>query len=425
MGHKTATLTSKRDHLPGKLAPVVLKKLPDGWHADGGNLYLLVRGSSRSWVFRYTSPEGSRRNMGLGPLEAVSLARARELARKYRTQVRDPQNPIDPIDANKSEKAKRHAAAGKRMTFEDCAEAFLEVNRAAWANTKHIQQWQNTLRTYAYPVIGDLPVSEVNTPLVTKCLLPIWESKTETASRLRGRIERVLDWAKVSGFREGENPALWRGHLDKVLPAPKKLTIVTHHPALPFTQVASFLEKLRAREGIGARALEFTILTAARSGEVRGATWDEIDLKNKIWTIRAERMKMKRVHRVPLSDVAITILENLLQTDSRFVFPGSKVSAPMSDMTLSKVIRRMGDKKTTVHGFRSTFRDWAAELTYYSREVAEMALAHSIGNAVEASYRRGDLFEKRRHMMADWAKYCENKTVPGASATVHHLSERR
>jgi integrase len=418
---------SKGDHLPGKLAPVVLRKLPDGWHADGGNLYLFVRGFSRSWVFRYTSPDVGklRRNMGLGSLEAVSLARARDLAREYRAMVKDPKDPVDPMTLAEAEKTARDTAAGKMMTFRDCADAYLEINRSTWANAKHAQQWTNTLKTYAYPLLGDLPVSAVDTSLVSKCLLPIWKSKTETATRLRGRIESILDWAKVSGFREGENPARWRGHLDKLLPAPKKLATVVHHPALPYSKIGGFINELRSKEGIGARALEFTILTAARSGEVRGATWDEISLEKREWIIPAGRMKMRRNHKVPLSDATIGILKDLPKTESAYIFPGSKVNAPMSDMTLTKVIRRMGDRRTTVHGFRSTFRDWAAEITAYSREVAEMALAHSIGNAVEEAYRRGDLLEKRRRLMEDWSKYCNTVVSAEQEENLYRIHKGR
>ena len=405
---------TKGNHVPGKLAPVVLKKLPDGWHADGGNLYLLVRGTSRSWVFRYTSPmDNKRHNMGLGSLEAVSLARARELARKYRGMIKDRLNPVDPIKLLADEKAKRLGSAGKRKTFKECAELYLELHRSSWANPKHAQQWENTLSTYAYPFIADIFVSDIETGHVSSCLLPIWKTKTETAKRLRGRIENILDWAKVSGYRDGDNPARWRGHLDKLLPAPAKISKVRHHPALPYEKVGSFMASLRSRDGVASRALEFTILTAARSGEVREATWDKFNLTKRLWTIPAERMKMRREHEVPLSDAVITILKALPRTASRYVFPGARQTKPMSDMTMSKVIRRMGDQATTVHGFRSAFRDWAAETTAYPREVMEMALAHSIANKVEAAYRRGNLLAKRSQLMEDWATYCSVAQAEG------------
>ncbi|MBT4671283.1 MAG: tyrosine-type recombinase/integrase [Rhodospirillaceae bacterium] len=405
----------KRDHLPNKLPSTRLQNLEDGWHADGGNLYLFVRDTSRSWVFRYTSPKNKkRRNMGLGSLEAVSLARARELARGYRAMIKDPQNPIDPLVQADDIRAKAQAERAKQKTFSECAEAYLDLNRSTWANKKHAQQWENTLKTYAYPHFGDVRISEVETGHISSCLLPIWKTKTETATRLRGRIEKILDWAKVSGYRNGNNPALWKGHLDKILPKPSKVSKVVHHPALPYEKVGTFVEGLRSRNGTAARALEFTILTAARSGEVRGATWDEIDLNKKLWVIPAERMKMGRKHEVPLPDAAISILRALPRTDSLYIFPGAKVSAPMSDMTLSKVIRRMGLTDITVHGFRSSFRDWAAETTAYPREVCEMALAHAIESETEAAYRRGNLLIKRVRLMADWSKYCE-MAQPSAS----------
>jgi len=407
---------TKGDHLPGKLAPVALKKLPDGWHADGGNLYLLVRGTSRSWVFRYTSltDKDKRRNMGLGSLDAISLARARELARGYRALIKDRQNPVDPIQMIADAKAARLGNKAKQKTFKECAELYLELHRSSWANSKHAQQWENTLSSYAYPLIGDIPASDIETGHVSSCLLPIWKTKTETAKRLRGRIENILDWAKVSGYRDGENPARWRGHLDKLLPAPSKIAKVTHFPALPYEKIGDFVSKLRNKSGIAARALEFTILTAARSGEVRGAKWDEIDLAKRLWTIPGERMKAQQEHEVPLSEAAVSILEALPRTDSPYVFPGAREKKPMSDMTLSKVVRRMGDQKTTVHGCRSTFRDWAAETTAYPREVVEMALAHTIKNKAEAAYRRGNLLAKRSRLMEDWAAYCAVAQVEGS-----------
>lgn len=413
----------KSSHAAGKLVPVTLKKLPDGWHADGGNLYLFVRGVSRSWVFRYVGPDGKRKNMGLGSLEAVTLAQAREHAKQLREQVKHPLQPIDPLTTRQEQRTAARLQARRGKTFKECAEAFLENKRPEWSNPKHAMQWEKTLEEYAYPKLGDLPVSAIDTDLVMSCLTPIWTTKTETASRVRGRIEAVLDWATVSKYRHGENPARWRGHLDKLLAKPSKVASVGHHPALPYAQIGNFMADLQRREGIGARALEFAILTAARSGEVRGAKWSEIDLKEKVWTIPAERMKAKREHRVPLTAGALKLLEALpLLENSPHIFPSSKPGVKLSDMTLTATIRRInaerkanGDKawtdrdgnEITVHGFRSTFRDWAAERTNYPSEMAEMALAHTISNAVEAAYRRGDMFEKRRRMMADWARYCE------------------
>lgn len=421
------TPTSKRDHLPGKLEPRGLRTLRDGWHCDGGNLYLFVRGNARSWVFRYTSLNNKklRRSMGLGSLEAVSLARAREVTRECRAKLRDPLNPVDPIDAAKAEKDKRQAAAGQRMTFKECAEAYIEVKRSEWANKKHAKQWENTLKTHVYPFFGNLPVSQVDTPLVTKCLLEIWNTKTETATRLRNRIEKVLDWAKVSGFRNGENPARWRGHLKEVLPTPSKIAPVVHFAALPYEEIGGFMATLRTKQGMGAKALEFTILTAARSGETRGATWGEIDFNKAKWTLPAERMKTNVEHEVPLSTAALALLRELPRTDDQHVFPGSKLGVQLSDVTLSKVIRRMGDSTSTVHGMRSTFRDWVAEQTGYGRELGEKALAHAVGDASEQAYKRGQMFEKRRLMMEEWATYCDAIQPTGGAADVQSLSQWR
>jgi integrase len=292
------------------------------------------------------------------------------------------------------------------MTFKACAIAYIEAHRAEWKNQKHVQQWENTLDVYAYPVLGDLIVKQIDEALVLKVLLPIWQEKTETAKRLRGRIESVLDWATFNKYRDGENPARWKGHLEHSLAKPSKVAKVVHHPALPYAEVGSFMADLRKREGIGPRALEFLILTAARSGEVRGAVWAEIDLAEQIWTVPAARMKMQREHRVALSDAAVTLLKNLPRLDDcDFVFPGAKPKRPTSDMTLTAVLRRMNRADITAHGFRSTFRDWAAETTSYPHELAEMALAHAVSNKVEAAYRRGDMLEKRLAMMNDWGNY--------------------
>lgn len=397
----------KSTHKPGKLAPVALKTLGDGWHSDGGNLYLFVRGNSRSWVFRFVAPDGKRRNMGLGSQYAVTLAEARKQAAVLREQVKHPITPADPLAARQESRLAQKLATRKHMTFAACAQAYIEAHRGEWKSPKHVQQWENTLATYAYPVFGDLPVATVDDALVLKALMPIWETKTETATRLRGRIESVLDWATFSKFRQGENPARWKGHLDNSLAKPNKVSKVKHHAALPYAEIGPFMAGLRRREGLGARGLEFAILTAARSGEVRGATWDEIDLAGRLWVIPAERMKMEREHRVPLSDAAIKLLKALPRVDDEvLVFPSSRAGRPMSDMTLTAVLRRMGRGDLTAHGFRSTFRDWAAEATNYPSDMAEMALAHSIGDKVEAAYRRGDMLEKRFRMMNDWAAYC-------------------
>lgn len=403
-------------HKPGKLAAIALKKLGEGWHADGGNLYLFVRGTSRGWVFRFTAPDGKRRNMGLGALDDISLAVAREEAGKLRNQTRHPTEPKDPLAERCTARAQRRVEAAKMTTFAQAAAAFLEAKGHEWKNAKHAQQWETTLSTYTYPILGRLPVSSIDTGLVMKCLEPIWTTKTETATRVRQRIEKVLDWATVSGHRQGENPARWRGHLEHKLAKPSKVQKVEHHAALPFSEIGAFMPTLRAREGLGPRALEFAILTATRSGEVRGATWGEIDLSAATWTIPSERMKAKKEHRIPLSAPAVALLKSLPRLDGTdLLFPNSK-GAKLSDMTLGAILKRMG-QNVTAHGFRSTFRDWAGETTAYPREVIEHALAHQLKDKAEAAYAHGTLFDKRRRLMADWAKFCG--TVPiSESATV-------
>ena len=391
-----------------------------GLHAVGGVSGLALQvlpppSSARTWVLRVMIA-GKRRAMGLGGYPDVTLAGAKEAARVARLKIKEG---IDPIEDAKAKRSALYAARAASMTFSEAAAAYIAMKESEWNNAKHVQQWTNTLTTYAYPVIGKIFVRDVDQSHVMRVLEPIWLSKNETATRLRGRIENILDWARVSGYRSGENPARWRGHLDKLLPTPGKVQKVAHHPALPFDELGAFMVKLRAVEGMGARALEFAILTAARSGEVRGATWSEIDLKDATWTIPAERMKMKKEHRVTLNDEAVTLLKTL-QGSTDFIFPNNK-GTMLSDMTLTAVLRRMGRSDITAHGFRSTFRDWCSEGTNYPRDVAEMALAHAIGDKVEAAYRRGDLFEKRRLMMRDWGKF--SGTVQ-TTATVTPIKSR-
>lgn len=375
-----------------------------GFHAIGGvaGLHLRVLGSgARTWMLRATI-SGKRRDMGLGGYPDVTLAQAREKAREARAAIDQGRDPVAERAAARSTLA---AQRGSEITFDECARKFIEAKSPEWKNAKHINQWVATLETYASPIVGKLQVRDVSLSHVVKILEPIWTTKTETATRLRGRIESVLDWATVRGYRNGENPARWKGHLDKLLAKPGKVARVEHHAALAVDEVAAFVRDLRKREGIAARALEVLVLTAARSGEVRGATWDEIDLEAAVWTVPAERMKAGREHRVPLSDRVIEILRELPRlADTNFVFPAPR-GGQLSDMSLTAVTRRM-EVAAVPHGFRSTFRDWAAERTNYPREVAEAALAHTIENKVEAAYRRGDLFEKRRRMMADWARWC-------------------
>jgi integrase len=341
--------------------------------------------------------------MGLGGYPAVTLAQAREKARTARDSI---DGGKDPILVRQQAKSALRAAQASAITFAEAARRFIDAKSDEWRNGKHRTQWENTLVTYAFPIMGKLLVQDVKQSHVLAVLEPIWKEKTETASRLRGRIESILDWATARHYRTGENPARWRGHLDHILAKPTKIARVKHHSALPVDDVAAFMIDLRKREGTAARALELAILTATRSGEVRGATWAEIDLNAATWTIPASRMKAGREHRVALSDPAVKLLRALPRfEDTDLVFPGSK-GKQLSDMTLTAVMRRM-NVDAVPHGFRSTFRDWVSERTRYPHELAEMALAHTIGNKVEAAYRRGDMLEKRRQMMAAWAKYCE------------------
>jgi integrase len=381
----------------------------DAYCADGNGLYLRIkRSGAKSWAFCYMLNRKSR-EMGLGPAGAITLAEAREKALECRRLLA---NRIDPIEARKSQRLEEALREAKTISFDQCATSYIEAHKAGWKNAKHASQWANTLTTYCGDVFGSLPVSAVDTGLVVKALQPIWNEKAETASRLRARIEKVLDWATVRGHRTGENPARWRGHLDKLLPALKKKQRVKHHAALPFNQVGGFIGALRAQEGMAARALEFTILTAARTNEVIGARWGELDLKKALWTIPAVRMKSHRQHRVPLSQEACKLLTSLRAKhveDADFVFPSQRTGKPLSNMAMLELLKRMDRNDLTVHGFRSTFRDWAAECTNYPREVCEMALAHVVSDQVEAAYRRGDLFEKRRQLMADWGKHCTSR----------------
>jgi integrase len=349
--------------------------------------------------------------MGLGSAADMSLAEARERASDCRKLLRDG---IDPIEHRKVERAKVALAEAKSLTFKACAEAYMASHRVAWRNPKHADQWSSTLEKYAYPVFGSQPVQTVDIGLVMKVLEPMWTEKPETASRLRGRIEAILDWATVRGYRQGDNPARWRGALQSLLPARSKVRRVEHHPALPYAQVGTFVAKLRTQDVTAARALEFLILTATRTSETIGARWDEIDLDAALWTIPGSRIKAGKEHRVPLSAPAVEVLRQQSQAaTSAFVFPGARGERPLSNMAMLALLKRMGRSDLTAHGFRSTFRDWAAEQTNYPREVAEMALAHAVGDKVEAAYRRGDLFEKRQRLMAEWARYCDTIRTAG------------
>jgi integrase len=392
-------------------AQAVEKTTKRGLHPDGAGLYLRVgRAGAKSWVFRYMIA-GTAREMGLGGLTAIGLADARRKASDARRLLSDG---IDPLEHRKQEQAKRAAAeqleAARSMTFDQCAAAYIRAHEGSWRNDKHRKQWTNTLTTYVTPVFGSLPVQDVDVALVTKVIEPIWSVKAETANRVRGRIETVLDWARVRGFRAGENPARWRGHLDQLLPAKSKVRKVKHHAAMPYDELGAFMKDLRAGEGVAAAALEFLILTVGRTSEVIGARWPEVDTAARVWTVPAERMKGKREHRVPLSALALAVLARTREHGGEFIFPGGKAGRPLSNMARLTLRGRMG-LDVTAHGFRSTFKDWATERTNFPNEVSEAALAHAIGDQVEAAYRRGDLFEKRRRLMDAWAEFCGKPQV--------------
>ncbi len=396
----------------GKLTALQVKNATKrGYLGDGDGLYLRITPTAtKSWVFRYRN-DGKLREHGLGSVNTLTLAEAREEAlscRKLRLQG------LDPIVEKSRQRIASQLEAAKSVSFKDCVESYVDAHKSSWRNAKHTWQWSATLVKYAYPVFGDLPVGQIDMAMVLKVLKPIWYDKTETASRVRGRIETVLDFARVQGFREGENPARWRGNLSLTLPAKNKIMKVEHMKALPHAEIADFWGKLSKHEGAGADALRLAILTAARSGEVRGATVDEFDLEQALWTIPAERMKANTEHRVPLSSPAVELVKTLIkQCTDGLLFQGMRKGKPISDGTLLAVLKRMGYKdRTTVHGFRSTFRVWAAEETDAPREIAEMALAHTVGNKVEAAYYRTDLFDKRKALMINWASYCiEGKNV--------------
>lgn len=399
-----------------RLTATNVKTKPPGMHADGGSLYLLVKpdGKSRSWIFRYRDRvTGKLRDMGLGPTWDVSLAEARERAAGYRRQLRDGQDPLAAKHAQRAEAKSQHE---KRMPFGRCAELYIETHRNGWRNPKHAQQWDSTLRTYCTPIWA-LPVDSIDTAQVMRCLDPIWTTKTETASRLRGRMESVLAWATVRGLRSGDNPAQWRNHLDQLLPARNKVQAVEHRAALSYAEVAEFMAELRQRETLAARALELQILTATRPGEAAGAQWDEFDLDGGIWTIPPARMKAGKEHRVPLAPAVLKLLKAMPQT-SVSVFPGVK-GKPITTDAAMKLLKEMRPN-ITAHGFRSTFRDWAAETTSHPREVIEAAMAHRLKDAAEAAYQRGDLLVRRAVLMKDWASYCATVRKGATVTAIKH-----
>lgn len=395
-------LTSPGLHFVGGVAGLALQVTPSG---------------ARSWVLRFMV-SGKRREMGLGGFPDVTLAGARDAARTARAKVKAG---ADPIEDGRAARSALRAATLAAITFEESALRYVKAHESGWRNPKHAAQWRSTLATYAFPIIGDVLVRDVELPQVLAVLEPLWHVKTETASRLRGRVEAVLDWATGRGFRSGPNPARWKGSLATCLPAPGKVAKVEHHAALPLGEVGAFMQTLREQAGMGARALEFAILTAARSGEVRGALWAEIYRGAAVWTVPADRMKASKEHRVPLSNAALALLDALPRiAGDELVFPAQR-GGMLSDMTLSAVLRRM-KVDAVPHGFRSTFRDWCSERTNYPREAAEMALAHAIGDKVEAAYRRGDLFEKRRLMMADWAAFLARVERPARVTPIRAAS---
>jgi integrase len=389
-----------------------------GRYRDGEirGLYLQIGPTGgKSWLLRFER-DGRERWLGLGPLSVVDLRTARERARAARLLLLDG---IDPIDNRKAEKAKWAAAKAKLLTFREATEAYFDQHEGKWKNPKHRQQFRNTLRDYAFPVLASMSVAEIDTPAVLRAIEPHWRTKTETASRTRGRIEAVLDWCTVRGYRSGDNPARWKGHLSEVLPARGQVAKPVHHAALPWREIPSFMAELRTREGVAARALEFTVLCAARTGEVIGAQWPEISFQDKTWLVPAGRMKGGREHRVALSEPAIALLRALpTEPNSSHVFLGPRPGTGLSNMAMTQVLKRMNRGDVTTHGFRSSFRDWCAEQTNYPREVVEMALAHAIGDKVEAAYRRGDLLRKRQQLAEAWSRFCTSPAPVGAVLTL-------
>jgi integrase len=409
---------------PAKVTQIARAK-QRGLYGDGKGLWLQVSAfGTTAWLFRYMIA-GKARGMGLGAYPDTTLKEARDLAADARKLIR---SGVDPITERKAKKIAAQVEAAKQVTFAKCVEEYLEAHSKSWRNAVHRRQWKSTLEDYANPIIGNLPVAAVDTALVLKILRPLWDKKTETASRLRGRIERVLAWATVSTYRAGENPARWHGHLKEMLPAKNKVRKPVHHKALPYGDTPAFMSKLRYEESVSAKALEFTILNATRTNETIGAKWGEIDLAAKVWTIPAARMKMDRPHRVPLSDRAVAILSNLPRDGDDaddYVFPGAREGKPLSNMAMLELVRGMLGKGHTVHGFRSSFRDWCKEQTNYPREIAELALAHSVADKSEAAYSRGDALDKRRPLMRDWSTFCATKPRDKDADNVVAIHEAR
>lgn len=400
-----------------KLSALEVGRLSEpGTYPVGESLYLQISATgTKSWLFRY-SFQGKPKWMGLGSFRLMSLAEARKKVADLQMERLSGHNPLALRIAKEKEIALLEA---KKMTFEECARRYIEAHSPTWKNQKHISQWNNTLETYVFPIFGHLSVEDVDTSLVMKALEPIWMIKAETANRLRGRIERILSWATVRGFRSGKNPADWRGHLDQLLPKRSSIAKVEHFKALPFAEMNSFIENLRKNEGIAALALEFCILTVSRTSECMGAKWSEVNFNEKYWLVPAERMKAKKEHKVPLSPRALGILEQMRSiSEGEFIFPGRTKNKPLSNMAFLSLLRRM-KYDVTAHGFRSSFRDWAEERTNFPSNVVEMALAHTVKNKVEAAYRRGDLFMKRQLLMNAWETYCNSPTKAQGQVLMH------
>ncbi len=401
-----------------RLNPRKVATATTGKYEDGGGLRLVVSNTgAKKWIFRFTI-RGKRREMGLGSYPDVELGEARAKAAEFRRLAKEG---VDPIE-------NRRAAPEAIPTFTSCAARYVRAHRRGWKNAKHARQWVSTLKTYVRPVIGQRPVDSIQTEDVLKVLSPIWTSKTETAKRVQGRIESILDFASAHKYRNPSNPARWRGHLDKLLAKPARIKTVRHHPAMPYEELPAFLRKLSANESTSSKALQLLILTATRTSEVLKTEWSEIDFKTRIWTVPASRMKTRREHRIPLQNVALGLLEGMPKVEGNpFVFAGARYARPLSNMALLQLMRGMGfgvdgtRGNYVPHGFRSSFRDWSGEVSSFPRDVAEMALAHTIENKVEAAYRRGDLFEKRRKMMDAWANYLQR---PADSDNVVGISRR-
>jgi integrase len=411
-----------------KLTALKIKKIKaSGLYGDGRNLYLRIApGGSKSWVFRYMI-DGRAREMGLGSVDYVPLAEARDLARDQRRICREG---VDPIDTRRQRRAMQRLEAAKAMTFRECAESYIAAHRREWSSEKHVKQWDKTFLSgkdsYVPAAVVELPVAAVDEAVVVKLLRPLWEATPATASRVRGRIEAVLDWAAASKFRKGENPARWKGHLEHLLAKPEEPSEDRRLAALPYTEIPGFMAELRQQGGVRAQALKFAILTAARAGEVFGATWDEIDVANELWIVPGTRMKAGAEHRVPLSGAALAVLDEMraIRDDttavpSSLVFPGARRGRPLSHESMLRALRAMGRGDVTVHGFRSSFRDWCGDQTNFPREIAEAALAHTVGSKVEAAYRRGSALEKRHQLMAAWARYC---AAPGIGGEIVQLA---